>query len=73
MGYASTGWTAIGEYWNGSTVTKLWDGIWDDVRPYLVTTTNKGNGVSFHKSRTGALAWRTGHDKFRKGGLFVDS
>jgi len=60
----------VTNFWNGGTVTKLWDGIWNDVKPYLVTRTDKPTGVTYHKSRTGALAWRTGHDKFRKFGLF---
>ena len=57
-------------YWNGSTVTKLWNGIWKDLAPYCVTETvlANGTGVSLHKSCTGSLARRIYHDKlFRKG------
>jgi hypothetical protein len=56
--------------WNGETVTKLWAGIWDDVKPYLFTKTVKSTCVSYHKSRTGQLAWRTCYDKFKRTGLF---
>jgi hypothetical protein len=57
-------------YWNRSTVTKLWNGVWKDLGPYLVTETvlANGMGMSLHKSCTGSLAWCTYHDKlFRKG------
>jgi hypothetical protein len=60
-------------YWNGETVTKLWDGVWDDLSPHLLTETKmKGDKPpSYHKSCTASLAWRTCHDKLmRKGGLF---
>ena len=52
--------------WKPHNVTNFWN----DVKPYLVTRTDKPTGVTYHKSRTGALAWRTGHDKFQKFGLF---
>ena len=26
-------------YWNGRTVTTMWDAIWDDLRPYFLTET----------------------------------
>ena len=34
-------------YWNGATVTKLWDGVWDDISPHLLTRTElEGKPVS---------------------------
>ena len=59
-------------YWKGDTVTKLWDAVWLDMGPHLVTVTKlaKGQGVTYHKSRTGALSWRTCHDKLRSRGVF---
>ena len=59
-------------YWNGETVTKLWDGVWDDLMPHLLTVTQKKSGkISYHKSRVSTLAWRTMHDKLMgSGGLF---
>ncbi len=27
------------EYWNGKTVTTLWNGVWNDLKPYLLTVT----------------------------------
>lgn len=61
-----------GPFWNGETVTRLWDEIWEDVRPFLLTNTEMGDGkpISHHKSRTAQLAWRTCHDKFSKSGVF---
>jgi len=58
-------------YWNGMTVTKLWNGIWKDLGPYLVTETAlaNGTGMSLHKSHTGSLAWRICHDKLRRKGV----
>jgi hypothetical protein len=59
-------------FWNGATVTKLWDGVWDDLAPFLSTVTRKPNSPpSYHKSRTGALSWRTCHDKMKEKGLFA--
>jgi hypothetical protein len=58
-------------FWDGETVTKLWTAIWDDIRTYLLTPTQLRNGgVSYHKSRSGALSWRTCHDKFTKLGCY---
>jgi hypothetical protein len=55
-------------YWNGATVTNLWDGVWDDLMPYLLTKTQLKTGkVSYHKSRVSSLAWRTCHDKLGAG------
>lgn len=59
-------------YWNGETVTKLWDGIWNDLMPHLLTITQLKSGkISHHKSRVSTLSWRTMHDKLMGvGGLF---
>lgn len=59
-------------YWNGETVTKLWDGIWNDLMPHLLTITQLKSGkISNHKSRVCTLSWRTMHDKLMGvGGLF---
>jgi hypothetical protein len=47
-------------YWNGATVTNLWDFVWDDLMPYLLTKTQLKSGkASYHKSRVSSLAWRT--------------
>jgi hypothetical protein len=44
-------------YWNGATVTHLWDGVWDDLMPYLLTKTQLKSGkVSYHKRRVSSLA-----------------
>ena len=54
----------VQNYWNGETVTKLWDGVWDDLHPHLLTKTQLKSGrISHHKSRVATLAWRTCHDK----------
>jgi hypothetical protein len=55
-------------YWNGATVTKLWDSIWRDMGPLLLTETQleQGRGKTYHKSRSGQLSWRTCHEKVRK-------
>jgi hypothetical protein len=59
-------------YWNGETVTKLWDGVWNDLMPHLLTITQLKSGrISHHKSRVCTLSWRTMHDKLMGvGGLF---
>jgi hypothetical protein len=58
-------------YWDGESVTKLWTAIWEDVKQYLLTPTQmRGGGVSYHKSRSGSLSWRTCHDKFTKLGCY---
>jgi len=51
-------------YWNGETVTKLWNGVWDDLNPHLLTVTKikGGRPPSFHKSCTSSLASRTCHE-----------
>ena len=59
-------------YWKGDTVTKLWDAVWADMGPHLVTETKlvKGQGVTYHKSRAGSLSWRTCHEKLQVKGVF---
>ena len=58
-------------YWNGETVTKLWAGVWEDLRPHLLNVTKHDNRPSsFHKSRWASLSWRTCHDKLNKKGVF---
>ena len=58
-------------YWNGETVTKLWDGVWGDLKVYLSTVTKQmGKPDSFHKTRSGDFAWRTCHDKLQAAGVF---
>ena len=38
-------------YWNGNTVTIVWDGIWKDLRRHLLTVTEHDNKPpSFHKA-----------------------
>lgn len=57
---------------NGATVMKLWGGVWDDLAPIWKTETRKANTPpSYHKSHTGALSWRTCHDKMKDKGLFT--
>ena len=59
------------DYWNGETVTQLWDGIWGDLRVHLTTVTkHAGKPDSTHKTRSGDLAWRTCHDKLQSAGVF---
>jgi hypothetical protein len=53
-------------FWNSSAVTVLWRGIWDDIKPYLLTKTK------IYKSRAGELSWRTCHDKLYSTGLFKE-
>ena len=49
---------AANGYWNGATVTKLWDGAWDDLSPYLLTRTElKGKPVSYHNSRANSILY----------------
>jgi hypothetical protein len=62
------------DFWNGETVTWLWDGIHDDIKENLVTVTQYDNGrpTSMHKSQSGSLAWRTCHDKLLKRGVFKE-
>jgi hypothetical protein len=57
--------------WDGESVTCLWDGIFEDVRPFLLTVTksNDGKPDSYHKSKCGSLSWRTCYDKFIKAGV----
>ena len=59
-------------YWNGKTVTQLWDAIWVDLRRHLLTVTEMGDGKpdSTHKTRSSAFTYRTCHDKFARSGLF---
>ena len=55
------------------SVTCLWDGIFEDVRPLLltVTKTNDGKPDSYHKSKCGNLSWQTCYDKFIKTDVFT--
>jgi hypothetical protein len=51
-------------YWKNATVTYLWEFVWDDLMPCLLTKTQLNSGkVSYHKSQVSSLAWRTCHDK----------
>ena len=61
-------------FWNGETVTRLWDGIWDDIKENMVIATQYDDGrqTSMHKSHSGSLAWRTCHDKLLKRGVFKE-
>jgi hypothetical protein len=62
-------------YWNGGTVTRLWEGVWDDMKPFLETVTKydeEDKPDSTHKSRCGDLRWRTCHDKLLKCGVFKE-
>jgi hypothetical protein len=57
-----------GEFWNGETVTKLWDGISEDILPHLKTVTkHDGKADSYHKSKPYCLAWRTALKKLKEG------
>ena len=58
--------------WDGKSVTCLWDGIFEDVRPFLLTVmkSNDGKPDSYHKSKCGNLSWRTCYDKFIKADIF---
>lgn len=61
------------EYWNGATMTKLWEGVWFDLKPLLETvTTSKDTSkpTTKHKSRPGDLRWRSCHDKLADAGIF---
>ena len=62
------------DFWNGGTVTRLWDGVWDHIKENLVTVTQYEDGrpTSMHKSRSGSLAWRTCHYKLLKRGVFKE-
>ena len=60
-------------FWNGATVTKIRDGIWSDLEPFLVTVTMMDDAHwSYHKSRKGQIAWRTCHDKLMKKRVFKE-
>ena len=52
-------------------MTRLWDGILDDIKENLVTVTQYDDGrpTSMHKSCSGSLAWRTCHDKLLERGF----
>ena len=60
-------------YWNGASVTKVWDGVWRDVLPWLATWTKYDDGRedSNHKSRVGDMSWRTCHNKLEKGRVYI--
>ena len=64
--------TAGPDYWDGETATKVWDGVWKDLLPLLVTCTTYDDGRedSWHKSRVGDISWQTCHNKFLDGGVF---
>jgi hypothetical protein len=56
-------------YWNGDTVSRLWDGISGTILPILTTTTTRKDGtISYYKSRSMVNAWRTNADKLIKYG-----
>jgi hypothetical protein len=56
-------------YWNGDTVSRLWDGVSGTILPILKTkTTRKDGTISYHKSRSMVNAWRTNADKLIKYG-----
>jgi hypothetical protein len=42
----------VKEYWNGKTVTTLWNGVWNNQKPHLLTVTSYENSCpdSMHKS-----------------------
>ena len=46
-------------YWNGETLTLLWDVIFQDIMPYLLTKTKTSDDkpISYHKSKSASLAW----------------
>jgi hypothetical protein len=54
------------------TITLLWDGIFEDIMPYLLIETKMSNGkpISYHKSKSASLGWRTCHDKLHNKGVF---
>jgi len=59
------------KFWDGGAVTRLWAGIWEDVKPHLLTKTKKGmDEETIHKSRPGELSWRTCFDKFYEAKVF---
>ena len=54
-------------FWNGVTVTRLWDCIYVDLKPYLLIFTKNNDGSeSDHKSRCMMLASRYCYDRFVK-------
>ena len=58
------------DYWNSKTVVDMWDGIYQDLVPYLLTVTQKeGMADSTHKSKPGNRCWRTVLRKMKKAGL----
>lgn len=58
------------DYWNSKTVVGMWDGIYQDLVPYLLTVTRKeGMAASTHKSKPGNRCWRTVLRKMKKAGL----
>jgi hypothetical protein len=64
--------TGGSDYWNGETVTKVWDGVWKDMLPLLATWTSFDDGRedSDHKSRVGDISWRTCHNKLYSTGVY---
>jgi len=60
------------DFWDGETVTQLWNGIWDDIKHHLVTVNQYDDGrpTSTQKSCIGSVAWRTCHEKLLKEGVF---
>ena len=58
------------EYWDSLTVSDMWNGIYDNIRPFLLTTTQKdGMADSTHKSKLDDQAWRTAFNKMKKAKL----
>ena len=58
------------EYWNSLTVSDMWNGIYEDIRPFLMTkTTVAGMADSTHKSKPDDQSWRTAFDKMHKAKL----
>jgi hypothetical protein len=54
-------------YWNGETVTKVWDGVWKDMLPLLATW------ASFDDDRedsVGDIRWRTCHNELYERGVY---
>lgn len=62
-----------GEYWNGGTVRRLWDGICGEIIPHLQTVTKRdGEADSYHKSKPLCLTWRTAYTKLKKSTVLHD-
>ena len=56
-----------------ATVTKLWDGIWSYLGPFLMMKFMMADEHwSYHKSRKGQIAWRSCHDKLMRKCVFKE-